>query len=496
MRLAGRGARGAAPRRLFALRVALPIAAIVGAALGLLFASTAWTAREQNRYALDSSRRLAAGVMRAARDAAERGLIDYAVWDDAARNLALAFDESWATYNAGWLGQTFGADLAFVVDAEDRTVHGLVDGERVGTAAGDALAGGVDELVRAARAAPGTAVTGFLAAPGGVPALAVAAAVVPHSAALPRPAGPGTVWLAADRLDEARLREIGEIYVLRDLRFASPAEAPAGASLPLAAPDGRPLGVLAWRPERPGDDLLRRLAPPLGALALALAAAAALVLAQARRAALLIRASEERAVTDPLTGLANRALLARRAEEGLARLREGRDGGEAGLALLYLDLDGFKAVNDAHGHGTGDDLLRLAAARLRGCLREGDTLARVGGDEFVILLPGLAAPAAAAAVACAERALAALADPFRIGGVELAVGVSVGIATATAATTGADSLLRAADRALYLAKRGGRGTWRLAEGLERQDDAPHRRPPEPAPAGALPGPGLPTPSAG
>jgi diguanylate cyclase (GGDEF)-like protein len=132
--------------------------------------------------------------------------------------------------------------------------------------------------------------------------------------------------------------------------------------------------------------------------------------------------------------------------------------------VLYLDLDRFKPVNDSHGHAVGDEVLRQVAQRLRTCVRETDTLARLGGDEFVILVAE--ARTAAAAIRCAERARAAMVPPFQAGDLVLRVGVSIGIALAGAGRPDPDALLRAADRALYLAKRSGRGSWRLAEGLE------------------------------
>jgi diguanylate cyclase (GGDEF)-like protein len=195
-------------------------------------------------------------------------------------------------------------------------------------------------------------------------------------------------------------------------------------------------------------------------LTLGLLAAAALILRQARRAALLIGESEERALTDPLTGLPNRVLLSSRIELELARLRRG--GGAP--AVLYIDLDRFKPVNDLHGHAVGDEVLRQVAQRLRSCVRETDTLARLGGDEFVILVAE--ARTELTAISCAERVRAAMEAPFQAAGLDLAVGVSIGIALTSTDEPDPDALLRAADRALYLAKRSGRGTWHLADDLE------------------------------
>jgi diguanylate cyclase (GGDEF)-like protein/PAS domain S-box-containing protein len=154
---------------------------------------------------------------------------------------------------------------------------------------------------------------------------------------------------------------------------------------------------------------------------------------------------------DSLTGLPNRARLVERMEEALAGARRGG----AGFAVLYLDLDRFKPVNDLYGHGAGDRLLREAAQRLRAEVRESDTVARLGGDEFAILMAPAAGPDAAAALA--ERLVRSLARPFDLGeGTVASVSVSIGIALHPADAQDAESLLRAADTALYRVKRAGR----------------------------------------
>lgn len=154
------------------------------------------------------------------------------------------------------------------------------------------------------------------------------------------------------------------------------------------------------------------------------------------------------AMHDPLTGMPNRVLLRDRLEQALGRLaRRGET-----IAVLVLDLDGFKAVNDELGHEVGDCLLVAVARRLSGVLRSGDTAARVGGDEFVILCEDIRG--AHQAVAVAQRVSAALAEPVATGpgGGEVHVHASIGIALASGAGTRAEELLRDADAAMYRAK--------------------------------------------
>ncbi|WP_327004159.1 EAL domain-containing protein [Dactylosporangium sp. NBC_01737] len=154
---------------------------------------------------------------------------------------------------------------------------------------------------------------------------------------------------------------------------------------------------------------------------------------------------------DGLTGLSNRVLFQDRLDHALALHH--RD--QRPLAVLFLDLDDFKAVNDRYGHHAGDRLLHLVADRLRGAVREGDTIARVGGDEFAVLLEGGGDPGVPA-----ERIMASLREPFDLDGATVTVAASVGLVEA--GTHGpvhtADMLLRRADAAMYAGKRQGKGT--------------------------------------
>ena len=153
---------------------------------------------------------------------------------------------------------------------------------------------------------------------------------------------------------------------------------------------------------------------------------------------------------DPLTDLPNRVLLQDRAQHALAVAR--RDG--KGLAVMYLDLDGFKQVNDTLGHDAGDQLLVEFARRLTAAMRQSDTVCRQGGDEFVVLLPALATPAQIRTVV--RKVLAVAQQPFVLQGQELHIGVSGGLALFPQHGDSYDVLARHADTAMYAAKRAGR----------------------------------------
>ncbi len=171
---------------------------------------------------------------------------------------------------------------------------------------------------------------------------------------------------------------------------------------------------------------------------------------------------------DTLTGLPNRTLLTDRVNRALARARRT---GQAG-ALLFLDLDKFKRINDSLGHSVGDELLKELARRLRSTLREEDTVARLGGDEFVVLLEGLAPDhqrAVEQAREIAEKLRGAFVDEYRLHGHELYVTASIGVVTFPHDGDTTDTLLRHADTAMYHAKGAGRDGTRIFE--RRMDEA-------------------------
>ena len=220
------------------------------------------------------------------------------------------------------------------------------------------------------------------------------------------------------------------------------------ATSPVAI-DGAVLGFLV---AAVGDDPGRILHDPQLADRFAgLAGQAAVAL----RNGLLLERIRHQALHDSLTGLPNRTLIIDRAEQMLARARRNR----SASAALFLDLDGFKEVNDTLGHGAGDQLLGSVAARLATAVRANDTVGRLGGDEFVVLTDGLSLDAGPEVVA--ERLLDVLRSPFELEGRDRPLVVTASVGIALGDRESADDLLRDADIALYSAKAAGKNCFRI-----------------------------------
>lgn len=252
-------------------------------------------------------------------------------------------------------------------------------------------------------------------------------------------------WARARRTGEEILVEAGEFPpALR--AEAEVADLGACWAVPVADPlHDEPAVLIGWsRTDGPSASVHRYSLEMMGRML-------DLILQWRRQREELERAARR----DPLTGLVNRAGFF----EVLGTALESAPP-DTMLGVLYIDLDGFKDVNDAHGHSVGDDVLTEVAHRLAAAVRAGDLLGRLGGDEFAVLCSDDVDVDDLTAVA--RRIIDDVSEPIAIRGFELRVGASIGIATTIGATL-PDQLVDAADRSLYLAKAAGRGRWHLAD---------------------------------
>lgn len=256
------------------------------------------------------------------------------------------------------------------------------------------------------------------------------------------------------RMEERTLAKIGSTLMLGDLRFRD-------APLNDANEPEHPVTTLVWNQVHDGSFTLQSLAS-IGFMGIAVIGIyGLLVFLHIRRVTRALELSEAQAQHqaghDPLSGLPNRSLFSRALDHELARIT--RDGG--GLAVMYLDLDKFKDVNDVHGHEAGDRLIMQVASRLSDLVRGADTVSRFGGDEFAVIQTSVRSIAEAEILA--HRILDELHRPFVIGEVEVRIGCSIGISVAPDNGTDAVHLMRYADIALYRAKNEGRNRYSFFE---------------------------------
>jgi len=451
------------------------------------------SANEVNALARSGGERLARSMLRSAESHLARPTNDYARWDEAYANLAVRFDANWAEV-------MLGADLHAML-AIDRTLVFGGDGKALFSRGGSpppslrAAHGTIRALASIAavrhefdQVAAGPAIID------GELYMAAVAVVRPQRAVAEAEGGGGPVYLVLGRrMDQRWLDAAAEDFMLTHLHLGEQPEA-GDASLAVKAANGEVLGWLAWEPDRPGGLVLRRMGAPLAFVMLAGIMLVLVIIERGHRIASALEQANtslrdandrlERAVLertrelrqeveerrqaqqnllheathDALTGLPNRTLLMDRLQGALARAKRRP---ERKVALMFLDCDRFKLINDTMGHPVGDELLIQLSQRLKGAVRVVDTVARLGGDEFAVLLDGVAGEAEA--VIAAQRIQAAMAEPFLLAERPVPVRASIGIALSSIGGSDPNALLRDADIAMYRAKSGGSGRMALFE---------------------------------
>jgi diguanylate cyclase (GGDEF)-like protein len=464
------------PRRVrtrpFLRKYVLPIAAIALAIVAAVSIPLIWSKTETDRIAFHREENLVTLAVSRLRASIAHNQESATVWDDAVRNVRKA-DMEWIDANLGaWMHTYFGHDGAFVLDPRDKPVFSSFDGavidngafENVGPAVLPLVAALRDKLRRSdtseisdrvlSQGASDIAV--FL----GRPAIISVKPIVSDTGRIEQTPGEEYLHVAIRLLDGGVLKELAEGYLVEGLRFAWTDDAVGGeASFPLRTSRGDTLGYFIWRPYQPGSDVAHRLAPTLmGACAMIIAILGVLLVA-VRRRSLKLMSSEltirHLAFHDRLTGLPNRIHF----EEVLDREVRRVKNGFSQLAVLYLDLDRFKQVNDSLGHPAGDQLIVQFANRLKLLTGSGDIVARVGGDEFTVIMPRPCSPDQLSNFC--SRLIEAVRKPFDIDGSQVFIGVSVGVACAPEDGLDPIELTRKADIALYNAKSSGRSRYAI-----------------------------------
>ncbi len=379
---------------------------------------------------------------------------------------ARAGDQRWMTENLGaWLHEYYKIDRVYVLDAAGRPIHAMRDGKTLPPSTFESDRATVEPsvaklraLIREAADQEGDAakvVSGIVAIEG-APAIVSVQQIVPDTDRVTMEPGEEYIHVVVQFVDGPLIADIADRYLLEDVHLLpkGAARLPA-ASVPLMAENGIVLGRVTWKAERPGSTLLRQISPALIASGLLAAGVLYFLLMRLRRVARELQRTQDEArylaLHDTLTGLPNRALFEDRMIAALRSVK--RSGGH--VALLYIDLDRFKNINDTFGHAAGDELVRQTAQRLQASVRPVDTVARLGGDEFAIIVHDVDDLDTARQLC--DRLLRDVALPYDLFGTQAFVGVSIGVSISSASNSDPQELLREADIALYEAKRNGRG---------------------------------------
>jgi len=449
-------------------------AIVVSLATVLVMMALGFIANRANELDEERTRQTVFGALSSMRSSIVTTVRDYAVWDDAAENVYGTPDIPWLVTNFGLAtegGPLF--DTVFLVDEKGGTMLAYRNGVPFDMDA-EAFCGAAFEVMRRevleAGLTPGKEVGAFLRTAKG-PAVAAISAIRPASDAVRAPESGLRTLFVLRHLTPARISKISDNFLVSGLLLADAPPA-TGDAVALNGPDGKPLGYLSWTPEAPGDKSYDQVRPlVLLALAGVVVFFALLVLTGAIFAVRL-KADENsarlQALTDRLSGLRNRTGLYLGLDELNARaVAEARD-----VLMLYLDLDGFKDVNDFYGHAVGDRLIRGVSAGLSRLVPEDAMLARIGGDEFAIVF--LAGDDGAETERLTRALLDFFTEPFVIGERVAIVGASIGIAVSHRGAVAGEELLRRADVAMYRAKHAGRGRAMHYEAL-MDDDRDMRR---------------------
>jgi diguanylate cyclase (GGDEF)-like protein len=423
-----------------------------------------------------------------------------AIWNPAVVEARKAEpNRAWLDSNVGtWLNYVFAHDADFILNASDRPIYAMVDGTGTEPAAFRKVADIARPLVDAVRGRARTAANPHERLPGqpvparstvrtsvraihatdlvsiqGRPAAMSVMRMIPDSAEVRQTPGREPLLVSVRYLDGSFMRLLARVQLIRGARFQrAPGVSRNEHALALTSGRGQRIGHIVWRPDRPGGAVWAAMAPSAGlALAALLAALAALIFSvgklmrkDARSLELLgdahleLKAKEAQAhhlaYHDALTGLPNRAYFASMADQRSSAPSE------AGLwAILLIDLDRFKQVNDSLGHLGGDQLIQQVGVRLEALLSAGDVLARLGGDEFAVLLLDRSDTQAIASVA--EAMVTALREPFEILGTSVFIGASIGISWSHGHEGDRSEMMRMADIAMYQTKAAGRDSYRF-----------------------------------
>lgn len=456
----------------FALRIAMPVLLVLAGSIMFMIFALNEMAGEVDR--------IDAGATAGSADASLQAMLrrlreahgDYAVWDSAAAKLYGVVDDEFATSNfreSTRSGVFF--DAAYLLDETGRPVFSYRRGGMAPRGPLEEFGAPLQVLMTelARNYTEYDAKVGVMKDRSGAISAVAVGSVFPSSKDVKRPHGRPRLLVLSHTFTDSVIRRMGADFTIDGMALSFDPYYP-GQRVQLADPSGRAIGALTWEQRSPGSEALGRVAP-VAYVTLGLIGLTILFLLGIGYANLVsARRREQQAVFDAhhdsLTGLPNRAALTKGLDAAVRR------GNSQSLAVIFLDLDGFKEVNDSYGHETGDHLLVRVASGFKEICGHRGLLARVGGDEFALVLDNRETVGASEEIA--NRLVRYLQAPITIDGRVLTIGTSVGIAFAGEGGMSAEELLRRADVAMYQAKELGRSRVALydrsidAEKIERR----------------------------
>lgn len=458
----------------FAIRVVAPVLVAVAITMATLAGFIYWSVARSDDRALQRETHLIGKVIGQELKKLREHQVYYSSWDEAITALGSG-DVEWIDANLG--SDLFGAaafDRIYVLRPDASPLYAMYAGGKTDADRFEADRAAVSALVERLRAidaagalaafdsgnateVPSVADFGLV---DGKPAFIGVSAIMSESgAAMAQLPGQEHFLVAVRFLAGALNADLTGQYFIEAPTFAAVASSVSDvANHALVNEGGTTIGWFNWRPDRPGARLLAETMPAMaGAMAIAAIVLVLLLRGLRRSTAALEKGksdAEYQANHDILTGLANRAYF----NQQLREVGAASDGDRASVALLALDLDRFKQVNDTLGHQAGDQLLREVGDRLAPLIGDGDTIARLGGDEFAIIQRNISSADDAGALSA--RIIDKLGIPFIVAGRVTQIGVSIGVVVAQPSETTSD-LYAKADIALYEAKAAGRNTFKI-----------------------------------
>jgi diguanylate cyclase (GGDEF)-like protein len=451
------------------LQIALPIMLAI-ALSAALYLTVNVAAGESDTASLAKERNVVEHVISGLRTTIAHDQENVTVWDQAITEIDKADDQTWLDNNLGiWMNQYFGHDGSFVVKADGTVVlEYLAESDPHGSF--EKIASIANPLIDRLRSRLGAGETpaedghalsigeGTVVIVDGRPAIISVKPFISDSGNIQQVKGQEATHVALQYLDGAFLKSLSQQHSIQKLTFKSRAsEDDEHVYAPIRNSNDTVIGYLTWEPFRPGMYVITATEPMLIAITILLVTTMSVLgWINWRRSGHLRDSQKElahMAHNDSLTGLPNRATFSRSLEAMLTK-----SGSETMDAVLYLDLDRFKEVNDTLGHPVGDKLIIEVGKRLTEVVGSELSVARIGGDEFIIALPDTSV---LDIEALCEKLIAAVRQPFTLNGQMVVIGLSLGVSLTGKGARDANEMIREADIALYHAKATGRNRFAI-----------------------------------